>query len=75
MHDEFSDEENMQQIPGESNFDFLDNELNNMELSKDELRKMNDPKYTYDFSKYPRTFRTVHEALDHYCALGYPNKV
>ena len=29
-------------------------ELDNMELTKDEIRKMNDTKYTYDFSRYPR---------------------
>ena len=77
MHDEFSDEENFQQIPGECNttFDFYDHELDNMELNKDELRKMNDAKYTYDFSRYPRHFKSVHEALDTYCSLGYPNKV
>jgi hypothetical protein len=75
MHDEFSDEENQAQIPGESNFDYYDHELDNMELTKDELRKMNDTKYTYDFSRFPRVFRSVHEALDTYCALGYPNKL
>lgn len=75
MHDEFSDEENQQQIPGENNFDYYDHELDNMELTKDEIRKMNDTKYTYDFSRYPRAFKTVHEALDSYCNLGYPHKV
>ena len=74
MHDEFSDEENQQHIVGESNFDFYDHELDNMELTKDEIRKMNDNKFTYDFSRYPRHFKTVHEALDTYCSLGYPNK-
>jgi hypothetical protein len=53
MHDEFSDEENFQHVPGESNHDYYDHELDLMELTKDEIRKMNDPKYTFDFSGFP----------------------
>ena len=46
-----------------------------MELNKDEIRKMNDPKYTFDFSSFPQSFKTINDGLDTYCLLGYPNKL
>lgn len=75
MHDEFSDEENFQPVAGESNHDYYDHELDLMELTKDEIRKMNDPKYTFDFSGFPQSFKTINDALDTYCLIGYHSKL
>ncbi|CDW88447.1 protein far1-related sequence 5-like [Stylonychia lemnae] len=77
MHDEFSDEENMNSCAHniDGNFDFRDVELDNLELNKDEIRKMNDPKFAFNFSYYPRHFKNMHEALDVYNSNGYLNKI
>eukprot|EP00347_Sterkiella_histriomuscorum_P015287 403357600 len=77
-HDEFSDEENVNSVANhniEGNYDFRDPDFDNQELTRDEIRKQNDPKFTFNFGHYPRLFKSVSEALDHYNNKGYLDKI
>ena len=51
------------QIDGQ---DFIDNELDNLELNKIESKKATDQKFTYDFSHFPKTFKNIEDAVDIY---------
>jgi hypothetical protein len=71
LHDEFSDEENLNR----DDYELSDHEMDNPELTKEEMKRANDPRYTYSFGHFPRQFRTVDEAQDTYNDLGYHNKI